>query len=183
MTAPLMSVERHPSRDHDPLAVLTALLVELRDVITLLPAHCYRAQPAARVSGSVGAHVRHTLDHVAALLAAIDGDELRYDQRRRGTTLEIDALSAVNEIERLMFRMRRIDLDGLDLPLTFSTRLHPAQPPIPVRTTLARELAFVIQHTVHHCALIGVLLAWQGQQVPYGFGLAASTPRTHAMAG
>jgi uncharacterized damage-inducible protein DinB len=69
-----------------------------------------------------------------------------------------------------------------DVPITLSTLVDPHEPPAIVRTTLARELAFVVQHTVHHCALIAVLLEWQGYRVPYGFGLAASTQRARALA-
>jgi uncharacterized damage-inducible protein DinB len=43
-------------------------------------------------------------------------------------------------------------------------------------STHARELAFVISHTIHHCALMAVLLAVQGIPVPYRFGYAPSTP-------
>jgi uncharacterized damage-inducible protein DinB len=40
-----------------------------------------------------------------------------------------------------------------------------------------RELAFVINHTIHHQALIAVLLAWHGIEVAPRFGVAPSTPK------
>jgi len=43
-------------------------------------------------------------------------------------------------------------------------------------STSARELAFVISHTIHHQAIIAVLLASQGVAVPHRFGVAPSTP-------
>ena len=180
MSAVLAAVKPPAGSSHSPLEVLAHLLSDLRDVIGLLLVQHYRAQPAARVSGSVGAHVRHTLDHVAALLSAIDGDELRYDHRKRGTTVEIDPLTGVNEIERLLFRLDRlghVEHAFLDAGVWLSTLLDPRQPAVSVRTTLAREVAFVIQHTVHHCALIAVLLDWQGVRVPHGFGEAPATAR------
>jgi uncharacterized damage-inducible protein DinB len=181
MSAVLAAVEPTPVCSGSPLAVLAHLLSDLRDVIGLLLVPHYRAQPAARVSGSVGAHVRHTLDHVAALLSAIEGNELRYDYRQRGTTVEIDPLTGVNEIERLLFRLDclgHLDHESLDAGVSLSTLLDPCQPAVSVRTTLAREVAFVIQHTIHHCALVAVLLEWQGVRVPYGFGVAPATART-----
>jgi uncharacterized damage-inducible protein DinB len=45
------------------------------------------------------------------------------------------------------------------------------------QSSLGRELAFVLNHTVHHQALLAVLLAVQGRRVPVGFGYAPSTPR------
>jgi uncharacterized damage-inducible protein DinB len=50
--------------------------------------------------------------------------------------------------------------------------------PVAVRSTLARELLFVISHTIHHQALIAVLLSAAGRTVPEAFGLAPSTPRS-----
>jgi len=44
-------------------------------------------------------------------------------------------------------------------------------------STLGRELAFVNSHTIHHQALIAVLLELSGVQVPDHLGLAPSTPR------
>ena len=182
-----MSVAFSPRHDRtgSPVTptVLMSLLEQLRDVVALMPVHCYRAQPAARVSGSIGAHVRHTVDHVSALVAAVEGEELHYDHRRRGTTVEVDPLTGMNEIERAVFRLRRIDAAALDRPVAFATLLDADQPAVVVRSTFARELAFVIQHTVHHCALIALLLEWQGYSVPRHFGVAASTRQARALAG
>jgi uncharacterized damage-inducible protein DinB len=161
--------------------VLTALLKQLRDLITLMPTAMYLARPAARVSGSVGEHVRHCLDHVGALTTALEGEELSYDGRRRGTTVEVDPVTAVHEIERLLFRLDRLDGNG-ERSIRLSAMLEPDAPAATMGTTVARELTFVIQHTIHHCALIAVLLEWQGWRVPHGFGVAPATASARASA-
>lgn len=157
------------------------LLEQLRDLVELMPKAMYVAQPAARVSGSIGEHVRHCLDHVSAFTAALSGDELSYDHRLRGTTLEVEPRTAVAEIERLFVRLERVPPTSLDRQLTL-TSLVAAGRPLTMRTTIARELAFVVQHTIHHCALIAVLVEWQGGRVPHGFGLAPSTAAARASA-
>jgi uncharacterized damage-inducible protein DinB len=43
-------------------------------------------------------------------------------------------------------------------------------------STIGRELAFVISHTIHHSAIINVLLRQRHVSTPTGFGYAASTP-------
>ena len=159
---------------------LVTLLEQLRDVITLMPVPMYRARPAARVSGSVGEHVRHCLDHISAFAGALAGDGLSYDRRLRGTTVEIDPFAAVNEIERLFVRLDRLPVVAPDRQITLSSLVSPDRPPVTIRSTVARELAFVVQHTIHHCALIAVLVEWQGWQVPHGFGLAPSTAAARA---
>jgi hypothetical protein len=35
---------------------------------------------------------------------------------------------------------------------------------------------------VHHCALIALLLEWQGRRVAHGFGVAAATRRARSQA-
>jgi uncharacterized damage-inducible protein DinB len=163
-----------------PTSTLVALLEQLRVVLTLLPRATYIARPAARVSGSVGEHVRHCLDHVAALTSAMAGEDLSYDCRLRGTTLETDPQTAINEIERQFVRLDRLAEGLLDRSLTLSALLDPEGATLTVRTTVLREIAFVIQHTIHHCALIAVLLEWQGWLVPHGFGVAPSTLRARS---
>jgi uncharacterized damage-inducible protein DinB len=158
-------------------SALAALLGQLRDLVALLPVHCYRTQTAPRVSGSVGAHVRHTLDHVSAFLAAAAGDAMAYDHRKRGTGVETDPCAALVAIERLLHELDTVDDGSLDRAVTLATQLDVTGPAVAVRTTLARELAFVIQHTIHHCALIALLLDAQAIAVPHGFGVAPSTDR------
>jgi uncharacterized damage-inducible protein DinB len=177
-----MQVGACGSRTDGEWVALAALLEQLRELMALVPVQVYRAQPAARVSGSIGAHVRHTLDHVSALLEAVEGGDLQYDHRARGTTLEVDPATAVSEIERLLYRFGRSSLVAPDRALTFHQLIDPNRPAALVRSTVAREYAFVIQHTIHHCALIAVLLDWQGIRGPDGVGMAPSTRRAQARA-
>ena len=48
-------------------------------------------------------------------------------------------------------------------------------PPVDVPTSPGRELAFVLSHTVHHNALIRVMVKLLGADVPADFGYAPST--------
>jgi uncharacterized damage-inducible protein DinB len=55
--------------------------------------------------------------------------------------------------------------------------ISPAEDAVTGWSTLARELAFVVSHTIHHQAIIGLLLAVHGHTVPDRFGHSPSTPR------
>lgn len=44
-----------------------------------------------------------------------------------------------------------------------------------MRSTVARELLFVVSHTVHHNAIIGAIAALLGVRTPERFGYAPST--------
>ena len=68
-----------------------ALAVRLMDMATLLGDTSdldYLSRPDGGVSGSVGAHVRHCLDHVRAVVHAAEGGVLSYDRRERDTAIE-----------------------------------------------------------------------------------------------
>ena len=160
MTTPILEL-----RDH---------LEGLRDLLVTIPGDSYRVTPA-RVSGSVGAHVRHCLDHATALLSYSPGGELTYDSRLRGTAVETDVRAAIGEIKRLHLALSDLDPSHLDQPVVLRSMTR-RDGSVFVKTTLGREVAFVIQHTIHHCAIIGLLLEQVGVRVPARFGYAPTTP-------
>ena len=158
-----------------PILALREHLEGLRDLLVRIPADSYRVTPA-KVSGSVGAHVRHCLDHATALLSYSAGGELTYDSRLRGTDVEMDVRAAIGEIKRLHLALSDLDPSCLDQPIVLRSIMQREGGSVFVKTTLGRELAFVTQHTIHHCAIIGLLLEQVGVSVPRLFGYAPSTP-------
>lgn len=162
-----------------PLAALSRLLDQLAELVRTIPPDVYTASIAPAVSGTIGQHVRHCLDHVAALVEAAPNRELSYDHRERGTAVETDPDVAAREIERLDRALAACCHRALDGAVTVSSVLSSAGELIAGASSFARELAFVINHTIHHQALMAVLLTWHGRAVPTGFGYAPSTPRPH----
>jgi hypothetical protein len=65
---------------------------------------------------------------------------------------------------------------GLDEPVLVESTVSTAGDRIVGWSTLARELAFVLSHTIHHLASIALLLDMQGLVVPDRFGFAPTTP-------
>jgi uncharacterized damage-inducible protein DinB len=150
-------------------------LDELMRLVRALPADAYRSR-TSRVSGSVGEHVRHVLDHVSSL---VDGDGsavLSYDHRSRGTAVETEPHAALREMARLDAALQQWD-QPLDGAVAVAAILTANGGSITGRSTLARELAFVMSHTIHHQAIVALLLEQQGAPVPGdGFGYAPSSP-------
>jgi uncharacterized damage-inducible protein DinB len=170
-------VASESSRERGSHAALVRLLDDLAAVLVHVSPSAYVARPLPGVSGSIGEHVRHTLDHVAAFALARPHGILSYDHRERGTAVESDSGVALRAILRLKALLAAAADERLDLPVTVSSVLVHGEPASTAWSTLGRELAFVISHTVHHQALIAVLLTMAGDEVPAAFGLAASTPR------
>ena len=154
-----------------------ALQAQLRTLLAIVEdvqADVFRAR-VSQSSGTVGEHVRHALDHARALLVLNEGDDLTYDTRLRGTAVETHADVAASEIERVCDELD--DLGGApDRPIRLHLIAEAGERPSQLVSTLGREVAFVIQHTIHHCALIALLLERRGIATPTRFGYAPSTP-------
>ena len=160
-----------------PAAILpiVAVLRQLADVIRAMTEEQYRRKPVGVVSSNVGGHVRHCLDHVEALLAGVEEGEVNYDRRRRGTEVETSREAALDVIRRQERQLLAFPPHSERRPLRLSAMVSSCLPPTEVETTVGRELAFVLSHTVHHNALIAVMALTLGVAVPDRFGYAPST--------
>jgi len=172
---PLSIVER-ALRD-SPIAALDATLEELASVVAALSPGAYGARLFPNASGSIGEHVGHCLDHVSALVSADPSSCLSYDHRERGTAVETDPMQAVRCIQLLRIKVMVGRWSArLDEPICVISAVAPGGM-LSGMSTLGRELAFVLNHTIHHQAMIGLLATLHGCDVPDGFGFAPSTPR------
>jgi uncharacterized damage-inducible protein DinB len=168
---------RTAARRPEPTAVrpLVGLLHQLFDLVESLTAEQYARKPVGVVASSVGGHVRHNLDHIDALLRGLRAGEVNYDRRDRGTEVERDRRAALGEILRLEKELAELPWGEVPHLLTLSALVAPDLPPTRVVTSPERELVFVVSHTVHHNALIGVMVKLLGAGVPAEFGYAPST--------
>ena len=114
-----------------------------------------------------------------ALVSYAGVSELSYDSRLRGTPVETEPGVAVAEIDRLCALLERLESAPLDRPVHLRSVTDREGRSLSTASTLGREVAFVIQHTIHHLAIVAVLLDQMGVQVPADFGLAPSTPTRH----
>ena len=159
-----------------PMQTLIDLLHQMQVLIYDLDDIEYAAPAAGRTSGGVGGHVRHCLDHVSALLTAIATGLCTYDRRVRGTDVETSRTAAMREAARLAMLVGRIDPALLDREVQVETQLDRDGTAMISRSTIGRELAFVISHTIHHNAIVAQILQARGLSIGPHFGLAPSTP-------
>jgi len=166
-----------PALETSAAQPLIALLEQLASVVSQLTDGQYTQKPVGVIESSVGGHVRHCLDHVRALLEAIETRELNYDLRCRGTSVESSVLAAREVTDQLVrqLRARDNDPDLLEQPLRVMVLLAADGPAVVVSSSVGRELAYVLAHTVHHNALIGAMVKTLGGRLPDRFGYAPST--------
>jgi len=165
------------SRTCAPVAQpLAALMSELLALVAALSPAQYAARTGRLFSdGSIGGHVRHCLDHARALADALASGEIDYDHRERGTPIETDLAAAGAEAARLLSAFTSLADHDADHPVRIAVIAQRGGPPITLGTTLGRELAFVLSHTIHHNAIVRAMALSLGANVPATLGYAPST--------
>ena len=138
------------------------------------------AQPLDVLSdASVGQHVRHVLEFYLCLLNQAEEGAVNYDTRQRDPLLQTQVDAALNLMDHLIHR-----IDGLRTtqPLTLAGDHGTDDPqPFEVPTNIQRELAFNLEHAIHHQALIKIGLRQLGQSTAATtFGVAPSTLRNQS---
>src|SRR5262249_17924925 len=101
---------------------------------------------------------------------------LSYDRRERGTAVERDQDEALRLIMRLRSAVEAWNERAMDEPICVASMLTAAGESVTGWSTLGREIAFVTSHTIHHEAMIAVLLSLAGLDTSDRFGLAPTTP-------
>lgn len=125
----------------------------------------------------VGGHLRHCLDFYDAFLYGFSRDgKIDYDLRERSAVIERDRLAAKAKIENAIEQLQQLLVadDSQDLLVKLEGEQAEKQSAWS-RSSIRRELQFLLGHTVHHYALIAVLLRVNGFHPPADFGVAPST--------
>jgi hypothetical protein len=158
------------------LQPLVDLLHEMRTMIERLDDVDYARPAPGRTSGGIGGHVRHCLDHVAALLAGVQTGLCAYDRRQRGTAVEASRADAVDAITDVMIGLVHLDTSALYSEVYVETQLDPSGAMVITRSSVGREVAFLVSHTIHHNAIVSQMMQARGLQVGPRLGLAPATP-------
>ena len=147
----------------------------------------YQPDPVTGQRPSIGAHFRHVLDHYFAFLQGLTPGRIDYDQRERDPEIEADLQVARAAARRIEAALRELPAATLQSPIlvnvAIATESHGEQ--IWEPSTVQRELAFLLSHTVHHYALIGLHARRHGIDLGEDFGVAPSTLeyRAHPLTG
>ncbi len=138
---------------------------------------CFTTPCASMMNGTIGAHLRHNLDHFGAAIGAFEDDSpINYDHRERGTPVESDADAAIVVIDTLRARLAELTGSaGADREVVVRMMITSGGDEAALRSTLARELAFAAHHAVHHHAMMAAIGMAHGLTIPQGFGKAPST--------
>lgn len=125
----------------------------------------------------IGSHVRHVIDFYESLLNGLSEDAVDYDARKRDPVIESNRQAAIRRLRILAVRL----MEDVRLRDDRNIWVNSEASACYAYSSLARELQVVCSHTVHHFALIAVLLHSYGLAVPPDFGVSNSTARFRAL--
>jgi uncharacterized damage-inducible protein DinB len=164
-------------RAQSAFAALADVLKQTATVVAELAPEEYTDSDVPGISGSIGGHVRHCLEHVRALELGIERGLVDYDARRRDGTLEREREAAVLALMAAASRLATLPGNTLGRIIAVRSLVSADGPVVEAVSSVGRELAFVVSHTVHHNAQIALLSHRLGSsRLPRRFGVAPSTP-------
>ena len=105
----------------------------------------------------VGKHFRHLIDFYDRFLDQFP--IVNYDLRNRNIEIETSRKAGVDSLNRIIVQLDEYRLKEPDQKIElYSGDIPTGENRNKVRSTLGRELRYLIEHTVHHYAIIATLI-------------------------
>ena len=169
----------HPAQDCNQLtAGCVRVLEQGLALIERLDDDLYSGAAALPVQSGVGSHFRHCLDFFESFLAGVGSGRIDYERRERDPLVARDRAFAATKLRIIVSELRSLPVADGDARLLVSLEdVADASHDLPrwCDSTVARELQFLLSHTVHHYALVALVLRLRGFEPGEEFGVAPST--------
>lgn len=147
---------------------------------SMSPTHWQTPSPAFRNS-SLGQHLRHTLEHVEALLNGLPSGCINYDSRKRDETIERQPELAADRCRQLKLTLERAaKIHSPEAVITVKASSSTCNDAECRKSSFGRELQFLVSHTVHHFAIIAGICHGLEIRTSDDFGIAPSTLKYRA---
>jgi hypothetical protein len=145
---------------------------QLASVIDLTTVDLYTMPCPKMKNASVGQHVRHIIELFQGLENGYEKGIINYENRKRDKQIETDKQLAIELLNSMAANLDRPDKD-----LIMET--CPGENDddcILIKTNYQRELAYNLDHAIHHMAMIRIAInELSDLDIPENFGKAFST--------
>ncbi len=177
-------ITSQPSDNGCEVLITTNLNILNQLEIGLIPlTHAQYTDSVDQKTSSIGKHMRHIIEFYQALFSVLQNPHntgLCYDERQRDMRLEVSKEAALEELNTIREFILTLPMDDINIQL--SSIIDTDKPMFTMNTTFQRELFYLLDHTIHHMALIKMLAEKLGVTLNQGFGLAQST-KAHESSG
>jgi hypothetical protein len=156
---------------HLQLAV-NNVFVQLSETIRQLSSVQYVQQCGNLGNNTIGQHVRHIIELFQCLETGYPESTVNYEKRKRDIAIETDKDLALQLLQDIYTKLDKPDKE-LVLQACYDEM---STEPISIPTNYFREVAYNLEHTIHHMALIRVGIKEVSDiTLPEEFGVASST--------
>ena len=137
----------------------------------------YTSELSLLNGNTIGKHVRHILEFFGILIDGVPEGTINYDKRKHEPLFETDTEATLKRIELLMDQIGRLNTAGeIFLEVSYTRK---GADTIKIKSSIERELAYNIEHAIHHMAIIKIAIqtVFPNVRVAENFGVAYSTVR------
>lgn len=151
---------------------LQNIFVQLSESLNQLNDTEYTQQSRILFNATIGQHTRHIIELFLCLEKGYGEGVVNYEKRKRDHRIETDRKLAIQLLKDIYHRIDRpnteLALEMEDFEVSVTT--------VSIPTNYYREIAYNLEHTIHHMALIRVGINEVSSLVlPDDFGVAFST--------
>jgi hypothetical protein len=154
------------------------VIQQLDNLLKQLTPEQYAAKLPVLNNSSIGQHTRHTVEFFQCLLKGLGNGVVNYDARERNLQLETDLNYTLNALLEINDMMKLIGdfYTPISLAVCYGEECEEV-----VESSFLRELVYLVEHSIHHFALIriGIQENFKNVAIPKTFGVAYSTIKFH----
>lgn len=154
-------------------------LHEHLDLLEQISDEAYRYTRTPVFPSPLGNHLRHDLDHYLCFLQGLPEGRIDYEDRVRDSELETSRKHALEVIRSIIHGLKNINQDPEFL---LKVRVEQDEAEELTVSNTRRELDFLLSHTIHHQAIIAMMVRDQGGTPSPSYGMAPSTLRHYRQA-
>ncbi|MEZ5046935.1 MAG: hypothetical protein R2831_08080 [Chitinophagaceae bacterium] len=148
-------------------------LHQLKDFLNLLSTDEFIKPLPILSDSTIGMHTRHIIEFYQCIVNGMLQGNINYDERERNTLTETNLNFAIQSIENCL---QDFNLFQEDKKINLHLNLFKNQKTA-IQTTIKRELLYVIEHSIHHMAILKMACKENFLHIgfPNDFGVAFST--------
>ena len=159
-------------------AVAIDLMGQLVSVVEKMEDQEYSQALEILNQATIGKHIRHVVEFCECMEKAQSTGQISYDKRLHERRLEEDRQYVLERIEN---HIQWLNQTNENFPITLEVEYPYSDVCENIQSNFIRELAYNIEHIVHHMAIIkiGLKREFSHIELQEGFGVAQSTRAYH----